>query len=102
MTDVINVEERIKKEVELSIRAIFNKNNCFDVLKNIKLEGHHIYEPMLNKPRLQLKKLKSLLLRHYHKINLVIRLRSIDKILLIRARLKIIEIVTRLFMLDVQ
>ena len=57
-------EELELNEMQVNIRAIFNKNNCFDIFKNTKLEGEHIYEPMLNRQRLTLKLTKSALSRH--------------------------------------
>jgi hypothetical protein len=40
--------------------------------------------------------------RHYQKIALIIRLKAVERILLIRARLKLIELATNIFMLEVQ
>jgi len=56
---------------------------------------------MLNRQRLSLKLKKSVLSRHYQKISLIIRLKAVERILLIRARLKLIELATSIFMLDV-
>jgi len=57
---------------------------------------------MLNRQRLSLKLQKSVLSRHYQKIALIIRLKAVERILLIRARLKLIELATNIFMLEVQ
>jgi hypothetical protein len=96
------MEANEHNNIQINIRAIFNKNNCFDIFKNTKLDGEHIYEPMLNRQRLSLKLQKAVLSRHYQKIALIIRLKAVDRILLIRARLKLIELATNIFMLDVQ
>ena len=47
-----DLEANEYNDIQINIRAIFNKNNCFDIFKNTKLNGEHIYEPMLNRQRL--------------------------------------------------
>lgn len=66
------------------------------------IDNEHIYEPMLNRQRLQLKMSRQKISRLYQKIQLVVRLRAVDRILMVKARLKLIELQKRAFILDVQ
>jgi len=66
------------------------------------IEDKHIYEPMLNRQRVQLKIEKQKINRYYQKIALVCSLKAVDRILMVKARLKLIELEKRSFILDVQ
>ena len=66
------------------------------------IEDKHIYEPMLNRQRVQLKIEKQKINRYYQKIALVCSLKAVDRILMVKARLKLIELEKRSFVLDVQ
>jgi hypothetical protein len=87
-----NDEENEAKKKILSVKAVFDKNNCFDTFKNTQVKGVNIYEPMINNKRLKMKVLRSELLGRYMKIKLIIKLKAVDKILLIMARLRNIEL----------
>jgi len=65
------------------------------------IEDKHIYEPMLNRQRVQLKIEKQKINRYYQKIALVCSLKAVDRILMVKARLKLIELEKRSFILDV-
>jgi hypothetical protein len=65
------------------------------------IEDKHIYEPMLNRQRVQLKIEKQKINRYYQKIGLVCSLKAVDRILMVKARLKLIELEKRSFILDV-
>ena len=88
--------------VNTDVRDLFNKNNCFDIFKNSMIDNEHIYEPMLNRQRLQLKMSRQKISRLYQKILMVCRLGAVDRILMVKARLKLIELQKRAFILDVQ
>jgi hypothetical protein len=65
------------------------------------IEDKHIYEPMLNRQRVQLKIEKQKINRYYQKIALVCSLKAVDRILMVKARFKLIELEKRSFILDV-
>ena len=84
------------------MKAVFDKNNTYDIFQHAVLgNGEYMFEPMLDKKRLKLKLARSQLVRHYMKIMLIINLQAVDRILLINARLKTIEISKALFLLDI-
>lgn len=60
-----------------------------------------MFEPMVNKKRIKLKLDRSKLIGQYMKIMLIINLRAVNKILLIKARLKSINIQKQLFVLEI-
>ena len=98
-TSKINIEE---DNIQKDIKIVFNKNSCQDIFKNSKVDGEHIYEPMLNSKRIQHKLQLKKYLRVYLRILLILSLRAVDKVLMIRARLKQIEIQKRMFVLEVE
>jgi hypothetical protein len=98
MTDLVKTAEKNAGEfeeeepVQVEIRDLFNKNNCFDIFKNSMIEGEHIYEQTLNRQRLQLKISKQHIKRLHEKIKLIVSLKAIDKVLMIKARMRLIEL----------
>ena len=60
-----------------------------------------MFEPMVNKKRIKLKLDRSKLIGQYMKIMLILNLRAVNKILLIKARLKSISLQKQLFLLDI-
>jgi hypothetical protein len=60
-----------------------------------------MFEPMVNKKRIKLKLDRSKLIGQYMKIMLILNLRAVNKILLIKARLKSISLQKQLFVLDI-
>ena len=60
-----------------------------------------MFEPMVNKKRIKLKLDRSKLIGQYMKIMLILNLRAVNKILLIKARLKSINLQKQLFVLDI-
>lgn len=37
------------------IKKVYNKNNCYDLFNDIKVDGTYMYEPLLQKKRVNLK-----------------------------------------------
>lgn len=88
-------------KIKGDLKAVFDKNNCFDIFKFSKIDGKPMFEPMLNKKRLKLKLERSKLTRSYMKIMLILNLKAVDKILMIKARLQAIEIQKKLFIQEI-
>ena len=88
----LNSLEIHQESVDRDVRGLFDKNNCFDIFKNSMIDNEHIYEPMLNRQRVQLKVEKKKFRRFYQKISMICSLKAVDRILMVRARLKLIEL----------
>ena len=84
------------------IMSVYNKNNCFDLFQDIKVDNKFLYMPMLPKERIRMKYKQEEILSQYKKMKLIIDLRAVKKVTFLRCVLKRIKLAKELFLIDME
>lgn len=87
---------------KLRMDTIFNHSRCMDLFYNCIVDGNRLYEPMHHRKRIQLKIKRNEIKRQIVKLQLIKSLGAVDKILLIRTIIKMIELEKQIFVMDVE
>ena len=80
---------------------LFNKNHCYDIFQSTKINGKHMYQQLPHRARIKNKLKRSKIQAAFMRFQLVDNLRCVDRILLIKIRLKLIELSKQLLNFDI-
>lgn len=94
-------EVKDKKKSQDILKVLFNKNSSVDLFQDITFHGKPMYEQQPILMRVKNKVTRNQIDRQLRKLILISQLKSIDRLLLINARLKIYSLIKWLFIHDV-
>jgi hypothetical protein len=95
------VRQEDDKYIKEELKILFNNNTSHELFKDILVRGKPMYEPQTLNYHIKSKIIRGKLLNQLLRLTLMSNLKSIDRILFVQTRLKIIQLMKEVVAFDV-